>query len=174
MTIVFFFLQWGQGLNFHSRIAVSGDGAPEGRGIRGAARASGGDRATKTRGERRIASVPRVVEPRSPRERARLPRTAAAEKRILGISSARTPSALVLSQDKWQVGGPPGGGIVAWTRSPQGVLARGESETYREITRAGAKRAGVESLDREGGEGRIGVRIGAAKKTPGIHQPPTR
>ena len=103
-----FFLRSGQGLNFHSRIAVSGDGAPEDRATWGAARASGGDRATKTRGERRIASVPRVVEPRSPRERARLPRTAAAEKRILGISSARTPSALVCHRTSGRWGDPGG------------------------------------------------------------------
>lgn len=53
----------------------------------------------------------------------------------------------------------PGGYRRPVTRRERENRARGEWQTYREITRAGAKRAGVESLEHRRREGRIGVRI---------------
>lgn len=59
----------------------------------------------------------------------------------------------------WGSAPQPGGYRRPVTRRERENRARGEWQTYREITRAGAKRAGVESLEYRRREGRIGVRI---------------
>ena len=66
----------------------------------------------------------------------------------------------------WGSAPQPGGYRRPVTRRERENRARGEWQTYREITRAGAKRAGVESLEHRRREGRIGVRINPSGHSP--------
>ena len=99
--------------------------------------------------------------------RARIPRRL---KRVSGGISS--PEHLRLwfchgtSGSVWGSAPQPGGYRRPVTRRERENRARGEWQTYREITRAGAKRAGVESLEHRRREGRIEVRINPSGHSP--------
>jgi hypothetical protein len=115
------------------------------------------------------ASVPRVAKPRCRRTRALRPHTAAAQKRIRGDIFAehlRLWFCHGTSGSVWGSAPQPGGYRRPVTRRERENRARGGWQTYREITRAGAKRAGVESLEHRRREGRIGVRINPSGHSP--------
>lgn len=136
----------------------------------GAPRAVSAEIARRKRGENASARPSRASRSRDVDEHARRARIPRRLKSVSGGISSPEHPALVLSRDKWQRVGKrppqPGGYRRPVTRRERENRARGGWQTYREITRAGAKRAGVESLEHRRREGRIGVMINPSGHSP--------
>ena len=129
----------------------------------GAPRAVSAEIARRKRGENASTRPSRASRSRDVHEHARRARIPRRLKSVSGGISS--PEHLRLwfchgtSGSVWGSAPQPGGYRRPVTRRERENRARGGWQTYREITRAGAKRAGVESLEHRRREGRIGVRI---------------
>ena len=136
----------------------------------GAPRAVSAEIARRKRGENASARPSRASRSRDVDEHARRARIPRRLKSVSGGISS--PEHLRLwfchgtSGSVWGSPPQPGGYRRPVTRRERENRARGEWQTYREITRAGAKRAGVESLEHRRREGRIGVRINPSGHSP--------
>lgn len=140
----------------------------------GAPRAVSAEIARRKRGENASMRPSRASRSRDVDEHARRARIPRRLKSVSGgISSPEhLPEHLRLwfchgtSGSVWGSAPQPGGYRRPVTRRERENRARGGWQTYREITRAGAKRAGVESLEHRRREGRIGVRINPSGHSP--------
>ena len=136
----------------------------------GAPRAVSAEIARRKRGENASTRPSRASRSRDVDEHARCARIPRRLKSVSGgISSPNTSgSGFVTGQVAACGEAPPrpGGYRRPVTRRERENRARGGWQTYREITRAGAKRAGVESLEHRRREGRIGVRINPSGHSP--------
>lgn len=136
----------------------------------GAPRAVSAEIARRKRGENASTRPSRASRSRDVDEHARRARIPRRLKSVSGGISS--PEHLRLwfchgtSGSVWGSPPQPGGYRRPVTRRERENRARGEWQTYREITRAGAKRAGVESLEHRRREGRIGVRINPSGHSP--------
>ena len=133
----------------------------------GAPRAHPAEIARRKRGGNAVSRLFRELSSRDVHESAR---GARAPRRLKSVSRGYLPPEhhrlwfCHWTSGRW--GDPRGGRYRRLDAFPPGVFARGESQSYREITRAGAKRAGVESLEHRRREGRIGVRINPSGHSP--------